>query len=79
MQLLPAPGNVLPKGSMKFNLDPKPSTMTLMLQVTNSTGQQVTRSVIIETYDPNPKDPAATDAKVAAEAFANAQKAAADA
>lgn len=79
VQLLPAPGNVLPKGSMKFNLDPKPSTMTLMLQVTNSTGQQVTRSVIIETYDPNPSYPAATAAKAAAEAFANAQKAAADA
>jgi hypothetical protein len=60
VQLLSVPGNVLPKGLMKFNLDPKLSTMTLMLHVTNSTGQQVTRSVIIETYDPNPKDSAAT-------------------
>lgn len=25
MQLLPAPGNVLPKGSIKFNLGPSPS------------------------------------------------------
>ncbi len=50
-----------------------------MLQVTNSTEQQVTRSVIIETYDPNPQDPDATVAKAAAEALVNAQKAAVDA
>jgi hypothetical protein len=79
VQLLPAPGNILPKGSMKFNLDPKPSIMTLILQVTNSTGQQVTRSVIIETYDPNPKDPAATAAQAVADTFANAQKQATEA
>ncbi len=51
---------------MKLNLDPKPNSITLMLQVT--------RSVIIETYDPNPLDPAATAAKATPEVLANAQK-----
>lgn len=80
IQLLPAPGSVPKKGSISLNPEPKPNSMTLMLQVTTSTGQQV-RSLILETYDPQAQDPAVAAAaavgKALANAQANAQKAAA--
>ncbi|WP_375494299.1 hypothetical protein [uncultured Nostoc sp.] len=78
VQLLPAPGSVPLKGSISLNPDPKPSSMTLMLQVTTTTGQQQVRSLIIETYDPQAQDPAVVAAAVVGQALIKAQKAASD-
>ncbi|MFN6486066.1 MULTISPECIES: hypothetical protein [unclassified Nostoc] len=78
VQLLPAPGSVPLKGSISLNPGPKPSTMTLMLQVTTTTGQQQVRSLILETYDPQAKDPAVAAAEAMGQALINAQKAATD-
>ncbi|MDZ8086055.1 MAG: hypothetical protein RMY16_10905 [Nostoc sp. DedQUE12b] len=78
VQLLPAPGNVPLKGSISLNLDPKPSTMTLVLQVTTTTGQQQVRSLILETYDPQAQDPAVAAAAAVGQALINAQKATSD-
>lgn len=50
--------------------------MTLMLQVTTTTGQQQMRSLILETYDPQAQDPAVTAAAAMEKALINAQKAA---
>jgi hypothetical protein len=78
VQLLPAPGSVPLRGSISLNPDLKPSSMTLMLQVTTTTGQQQVRSLIIETYDPQAQDPAVVAAAVVGQALINAQKAVSD-
>lgn len=79
VQLLPAPGSVPLKGSISLNPGSKPSTMTLMLQVTTTTGQQQVRSLILETYDPQAQDPTVAAAAAVGQALINAQKAASDA
>lgn len=58
VELLPAPGNVAPAGAIPFPLAPEPGTSVLTLQVTNAAGQQVMRSVTIETFDPTPGEAA---------------------
>lgn len=63
------------KGMLPFKLAPKPGNITLTLQVTNTVGKQVIRTVNLETYDPNAVDPAVTAAKTVGEAIANLQKA----
>ncbi len=75
VDLLPAPGTVALKGSMPFTLDPKPGSLTLMLQATSTTGEQVSRSIILETYDPVAKDTAAATAKAVTKAILEAQNA----
>ncbi len=74
VELLPAPGTVPLKGSLPFTLDPKPGSLTLMLQATSSTGEQVVRSVILETYEPNAKDAAAATAEAVTKAIVEAQQ-----
>ena len=74
VELLPVPGSVPMKGALPIFLSPKPGSVTLMLQVTSPNGQQVSRAVTLETYDPAAGDPAATAAAAAAAAIANAQK-----
>ena len=59
VELLPAPGAVTVVGSIPFPLTPKPGSVVVTLQVTNSAGQQVARSVTIETFDPTSGQPAA--------------------
>jgi hypothetical protein len=59
VELLPAPGAVTTVGSIPFPLAPEPGTVVVTLQVTNAAGQQVARSVTIETFDPTPDQPAA--------------------
>lgn len=59
VELLPAPGSVPLVGSIRLPLSPQGSS-TLSLQVKTPSGQVLTRSVMIETYDP--KQPAATPA-----------------
>ena len=75
IELLPAPGTVPLKGSMPFTLNPKPGSLTLMLQATSTTGEQVVRSVILETYEPNAKDAAAATAEAVTKAIVEAQQA----
>ncbi len=52
VELLPAPGAVATVGSMLFPLTPEPANLVVTLQVTNAAGQQITRSVTLETYNP---------------------------
>lgn len=51
VELLPAPGNVQPVGSLVYSLSPQSKSEILTLQVTTKTGEQVVRSVTIETFD----------------------------
>ena len=78
VELLPSPGNIPLKGSLPFPLNPTPGALTLTLQVTPPGGTPIARTIIIETYDPNATNPAATAAvaALAAIAAANAEKAA---
>ena len=54
VKLLPVPGNVQLQGAVKLTLSEPPSTEEVTLEATNSKGQTVTRSVILETFDPTP-------------------------
>ena len=72
VELLPAPGSVPASAAVPLILSPKPGSVTVTLQVTSSTGQQVVRSVTLETYDPT--DPAAATAAAVAKAIAESQK-----
>jgi hypothetical protein len=54
IELSPAPGAVNAVGSIPFPLAPEPGTVVVTLKVTNVIGQEVTRSVTIETFDPTP-------------------------
>jgi hypothetical protein len=74
VELLPAPGSIPLKGSLPFPLNPTPGSLTLTLQITSPTGQQLARSIVIETYDPNATDPSVQAAAAAAAAIANANK-----
>ncbi|MGD1873315.1 MAG: hypothetical protein ACFB02_09715 [Mastigocoleus sp.] len=74
VELLPAPGTIPLSGSIPLILEPEPTDLTLRLQVTSPTGQQVSRSVILTTYDPNAKDPAVVAAEALKEAMIESQK-----
>jgi hypothetical protein len=74
VELLPAPGTVPLQGAIPFQLPPPPGKVTLMLQVTSTTGQQVIRSVDLATYDPNAVDPAVATGRAIGEAIVQAQK-----
>lgn len=58
VQLLPSPGNVPTSGSLPYTISQKPGSETLTLQVTNAAGEQISRSVTIETFEPPPPPPA---------------------
>ncbi|MEO1094806.1 MAG: hypothetical protein AAFX01_07890 [Cyanobacteria bacterium J06638_28] len=70
-ELTPVPGPVPLAGGTALPLNPQGNTL-ITLQATNQAGDAVTRSVQIETFDPNPEDPAAAAAAAAAAATANA-------
>ncbi|WP_051036652.1 hypothetical protein [Calothrix sp. PCC 6303] len=78
VELQPAPGTVRLKDSISFPLEPKPASIPISLQVTTTTGQQIVRSLILETYDPKAKDPAIVAAEKMAEAISKSQKEAAE-
>lgn len=50
VELLPSPGVVRPTGYLNYPLTRQPSTTTLTLKVTDESGEEITRSVVIETY-----------------------------
>ena len=72
VELLPAPGNIPLQGALPFPINPTPGALTLTLQVTPPGGAPIARTIVIETYDPNASNPAATAAAAAAAAIANA-------
>jgi hypothetical protein len=51
VELQPVPGSVATEGSTNYKLSTPPNNETITLKVTNKTGQQVMRSVIIQTVD----------------------------
>ncbi len=78
VELQPAPGTVRLKDSMIFPLESKPVSIPITLQVTTATGQQIVRSLILETYDSKAKDPAVVAAEAMAAAISKSQKAASE-
>jgi hypothetical protein len=52
VQLLPAPGDIPRNGTIPYPVNQQPGSETITLQVTNSTGEKVSRSVTIETFLP---------------------------
>jgi hypothetical protein len=56
-ELLPAPGTVATEGSVSYPLSQTPGSETITLQVTNAAGEQVSRSVTIETFSTPPPEP----------------------
>ncbi|MBE7385039.1 MAG: hypothetical protein F6J95_026960 [Leptolyngbya sp. SIO1E4] len=72
-ELLPVPGPVGLAGNAVLPLNPMGSTL-ITLQATNPAGDTVARSVQIETFDPNPQDPAAAAAAAAAAAVTAAEE-----
>lgn len=54
VELLPSPGSVPLSGVTTYPISEKPGSETITLQIKNSTGQQINRSIIIETFDPTP-------------------------
>ncbi|MBH8560896.1 hypothetical protein I8748_01655 [Nostoc sp. CENA67] len=52
VELLPAPGTVARMGTIAYPISQQPSSETITLQVTNSTGEKINRSVTIETFIP---------------------------
>lgn len=59
VELLPAPGTVPLVGSVAYPISQTPKTETITLQVTNPDGEQISRSVTIETIAPPVTDIAA--------------------
>ena len=57
VSLAPAPGDVEAVGTLPIPLTPEPGETVIALQVTNSAGEQLVRSVTITTYDPAPESP----------------------
>jgi len=52
VELLPAPGSVRPTGSLAYRVTPRIGAETYTLKARNAAGQEVSRSVVIETFDP---------------------------
>ena len=59
VELLPTPGSVPLAGTLGFPLSPQGST-TIVLQIKTPSGEILTRSVTVETYDPTRGIPAPT-------------------
>jgi hypothetical protein len=54
VELLPSPGTILPEGKVAYPISQKPGIETLILKVTDEQGQEIERSVVIETFLPTP-------------------------
>jgi len=54
VELLPAPGQVKPDDQLKFPLGKSSSSETLTLKVTNRSGEQVEKSVVIQSVEVKP-------------------------
>jgi hypothetical protein len=52
VEILPAPGKVAAQGGLTYQMGPQAATATLTIKATNTTGQAVSQSVVIETFDP---------------------------
>lgn len=63
IELLPAPGTVPLEGKIPLSFSRQPGVETITLQVTNSSGQQIKRSVSVETFIPTPAKPTTKDKK----------------
>ncbi|MBE9078769.1 hypothetical protein IQ241_15940, partial [Romeria aff. gracilis LEGE 07310] len=57
VMLMPAPGDVATQGKLPLPLSPEPGETTVTLLVTNAAGEQLTRAININTYDPTPETP----------------------
>ncbi|NJM65796.1 MAG: hypothetical protein HC851_09120 [Acaryochloris sp. RU_4_1] len=75
LSLIPFPGNVPLQGSVPIRLGPTPTSSTLTLQAISPSGEQLTRSITIQTYDPNPTKPEKVAAAAAAAAASQITKA----
>lgn len=75
LSLMPFPGNVPLQGSVPIRLSPTPTSSTLTLQAISLSGEQLTRSITIQTYDPNPTKPEKVAAAAAAAAATQITKA----
>jgi len=53
VELRPAPGTVPPTGITYYPISQQPGSETITLQVKNAAGEQISRSVTIETFDPD--------------------------
>ncbi len=62
VELLPAPGGVAPQGSIRFPLSQQTAQQTLILQATNAAGEQVRRSLVVETTVREPPVESAAEA-----------------
>ena len=78
VQLMPAPGNVPLQGAIAHPISQQPGSETLTLTVTEPNGQSLSRSVTIQTFNPNPLDPAKVAAEAAAAAAAAREETATD-
>ncbi|NJL87287.1 MAG: transcriptional regulator, partial [Leptolyngbyaceae cyanobacterium SM1_1_3] len=74
VDLQPSPGTVPLRGGVRYPLGTEPGTTMLILQVSNGVDEPIKRSVVIQTFDPTPSDPAAEAAAAAAAAIANSQQ-----
>ncbi|MBE9208005.1 hypothetical protein IQ244_16030 [Nostoc sp. LEGE 06077] len=57
VELIPAPGDIPRNGTIPYPVNQQPGSETITLQVTNSTGEKVSRSVTIETFLPPTVNP----------------------
>ncbi len=57
VELQPLIGVIQPEGSMTYTISQAPLAETITLQVTNSLGEQETRSIVIQTYESNSSSP----------------------
>ncbi|MBD1909342.1 MULTISPECIES: hypothetical protein [unclassified Leptolyngbya] len=55
VELLPAPGSVPATGSLEYTLNDQPGQQPLTLRITNPSGEQMTRTILIETVAPPPE------------------------
>jgi hypothetical protein len=75
VSLVPFPGHVPLQGRMPIILSPTPGSNTISLQAISPAGEQISRSVTLTTYDPNPTNPEKVAAAAATAASAQIAKA----
>jgi len=57
VELLPSPGIVLPKGEIYYPISQQPIREVITLKASNGAGQEISKSVTIETFNPPPPPP----------------------
>jgi hypothetical protein len=57
VELLPIPGSVPAQGSLNYTLSSTPGQQILTLRITDPSGEQITRSIMLETVAPAPPAP----------------------